>query len=240
MGLLDLPAFLWSWTDIQMAAMMPPTARIVAWGIVAAIVSLGLYWLLSPQSRMVRISQEERRIKTTLRDDTLEMAEGLAAARALLRLALTRLGLVLLPVLLAALPLLSLMSWLEANYAYNLPPLGQTAEVRVEPHVANGRWIATESAPPRVEVVDDRGSLMQSVQVQVPIPVIEKRSWWNALIGNPLGYLPDDSPIDRIDIALPASQYLTVGPVWARGWVAPFIATMLVGSMFLKFMFRIQ
>lgn len=240
MGLLDLPAFLWSWADAQMAAIMPATARIVAWGTIGAIVSLGLYWLLSPQRRMAHIADEERRIKGRLQGDNLDMADGLAAAKELLRLALTRLGLVVLPVLLAAVPLLSLMSWLDTHYAYELPRPGQVANVKVEPEVASGRWIPAETPPARVEVLDGQGLVLQSLPIPVPVPVIEKRTWWNVLIGNPLGYLPDDSPIDRINIELPANEYLSIGPDWARGWVAPFVTAMLVGSLILKFAFRIQ
>jgi hypothetical protein len=240
MGLLDLPADLWSWADVHMAALLPATVRIVTWGVVGAAISLGLYWLLSPQHRIARIAVDERRLKGALQDETIEMADGLAAAKALLRLALTRLGLVTLPVLVATLPLFSLMTWMEAHYAHDLPRPGQIAEVKVEPHVAQGRWISADTPPARVEVLDGRGSLLQSLPVPVPVPVIAKRTWWNTLIGNPLGYLPDNGPIDRIDIDLPANHYLSIGPDWIRGWVAPFIFSLLVGSLFLKFAFRIH
>jgi hypothetical protein len=240
MGLLDLPASLWSWTDVRMAALLPASVRLVAWGAAAAILSLGIYWLISPQKRIAQISADEQRLKATLRDETIEMADGLAAAKGLLRLALVRLGLVTMPVLIAALPLLSLMTWMEAHYAYSLPPSGQTADVRVEPPVAQGRWISGDDATPRVEVLDGHGSVLREVPVAIPVPVIEKRFWWNALIGNPLGYLPDDSPFDRINIGLPANEYFSIGPDWARGWVTPFILSLLVGSIFLKFAFRIH
>lgn len=239
MGLLDLPASLWSWADAQMA-LLPAIARIVAWGVLGAILSLGLYWFLSPQRRIARIADDEQRLKETLRDDSIEMADGLAAAKGLLRLAFARLGLVTVPVLLAAIPLLSLMTWMEAHYAYSLPQPGQVADVRVEPKIAEGRWVPANANPPRVEVLDGQGSILQSLPILAPVPVIEKRFWWNVLIGNPLGYLSDDSPIDRIDIGLPANQYLSVGPDWARGWLAPFILSLLAGSLLLKFAFRIH
>lgn len=240
MGLLDLPASLWSWTDAQMAALLPATARIVAWGAVAAVLSLGLYWILSPQRRIAGIAADERRLKATLQDDSTEMADGLTAAKGLLRLALTRLGLVTVPVLVAAVPLLSLMTWMEAHYAYSLPQQGHVADIHVEPEIAEGRWVpAAAAAPPRVDLLDGQGLILQSLSVSVPVPVIEKRFWWHALIGNPLGYLADDSPVDRIDISLPANEYLSIGPDWMRGWVPLFIFSLLVGSLFLKFAFRI-
>ena len=240
MGLLDLPASALSWADGHLSTVLPALWRIVLWGAIGAALSLGLYWLLSPQARIERIVDEERRLKTTLKDDTLDMADGLAASKDLLRLAFARIGLVLVPVLLATLPIISLMTWLDSHYAHTLPPPGQTASVKVEPEVGEGRWVNGDVPPPRIEVVNGDGSILQSLPMSVAVPIVEKWVWWNALIGNPLGYLPDDSPIERIVIGLPASEYLSFGPDWLRGWLAPFLISLLVFSLFFKIAFRIH
>jgi hypothetical protein len=78
--------------------------------------SLAVYWLASPQQRMASMAAEEKRLKAALQDENLEMSDGMAAAGALLRLAVQRLGLVLLPVLLAAVPVLVLMAWLGRGW----------------------------------------------------------------------------------------------------------------------------
>ena len=240
MGFLDLPAPALSWTDVHLAATVPDIGRLVLWGCLAAALSMGFYRLISPQRRLARLAAEERRLKDRLQDETAAMADGLAAAGRLLRLALLRLGLVLPPSVVAALPVLFLMAWLHTHYAYDLPAPDSAVEVRVEPDIAHARMIAEADEPPRVEVRDDQGVLLQSVQLDAPVPVIHKKAWWNALIGNPLGYLPDDAPIERVEIGLPERQYLPIGPDWARNWLAVFLATVLAGSLLLKVLFRIR
>jgi hypothetical protein len=64
--------------------------------------------------------------------------------------------------------------------------------------------------------------------------------WWNRLIGNPLGYLPDDGPVERIDIDLPPRHVLSVGPEWVRTWLMPFFGALLVTSLLIKIVFRIR
>ena len=240
MGLLDLPVSALAWVDVRLAAILPAAARIVLWGGIGAVTSMGLYWLVSPQRRIAHIAAEERRLKERLRDEDTAVADGLASAQELLRLALLRLGLVLLPVLVAALPVVCLAVLLETRYAHALPPPGHAATVKVEPDTAHGIWRVENGAPPRVDVLDDRGLVLQSLPISAPVPVVHKRLWWNALIGNPLGYLPAEGPVERIEIRLPERRYLSFGPDWIRGWEALFVATLLAGSLLLKFLFRIR
>lgn len=240
MGLFDLPSPILSLADAQLAVMLPPAARITIWGVLGTTLSMGIYWLLSPQEQLARMAQSESRLKLALRNDDLEMADGLASSAALLRLALKRIGLTLLPVLVAALPVICLAVWLQTHYAYDLPPPGQTIPVKVDPTSFQGRWIAAEDGPARVDVADDRGALVHSQPIPLAIPIIHKQAWWNTLISNPLGYLQSDSAIASIEIALPQRHYLPAGPDWLRGWEAPFVGTLLLGSIVLKFAFRIR
>lgn len=239
MGLLDLPAPALAWTDLQLArAAAPETARILLWAAAAAILSMLLYRVLSPQRRLAQLAAEERLLRSRLNDTPAEMAEGLASAGRLLRLALLRLGLVLLPALAAALPVICIMIWLNAHYAYEMPPDHAEVAVRVQPANAEGRLVAGD--PAQVEVRDRQGALLHSLPLGAAIPVVHKRLWWNALVGNPLGYLPDDSAIDRIEIGLAEKHYLAIGPDWMRGWEPLFIATLLAGSLAIKLLFRIR
>src|SRR3546814_5314754 len=81
MGLLDLPLSALSWIDAGLAAVLPAAIRIALWGGIGAMVSMGLYWLVSPQRRIAGIAAEERRLKDTLRDENTEATDGLASAR---------------------------------------------------------------------------------------------------------------------------------------------------------------
>ena len=55
MGLLDLPAPLFDWVDNRLLSMLPPLARIVLWAVVAAVASLAIYRLFSPQRRIAAL-----------------------------------------------------------------------------------------------------------------------------------------------------------------------------------------
>ncbi len=240
MGLLDLPSPALSLADAQLAIMLSPAARIVTWGLLGAALSTGIYWLLSPQEQLAGMAESERELKRALQRDDLEMADGLASARALLRLALKRIGLILLPVLVAALPVITLAVWLQTHYAHDLPPPARAVMVKVDPTPFEARWIPAEGGTARVEVADDQGAIVHSQPIPLPIPIIHKRAWWNTLIGNPLGYLQPDGAITSIEMGLPHKRYLSFGPEWLRGWETPFVGALLLGSIFLKYAFRIR
>jgi hypothetical protein len=236
MGLLDAPSPILSQVDALIG--LPALARIAIWGSIGAMLSMGLYALLSPQRRVARLVAEERRLKAALRRADTEMADGMQAARRLLSLALARIGLVLGPALVGAVPVVCLMVWLETHYARDLPE--PAPAVQVWPDSVHGRWVSDDGGVPRVELVDDRGEVLQTVSLHVPVAVVHKRAWWNGLIGNPLGYLAADGEVERVEIDLPARRYLAVGPGWLRGWEAPFLAALLAVSVGIKLVFRIR
>ena len=60
------------------------------------------------------------------------------------------------------------------------------------------------------------------------------------LIGNPAGYLPDDAPLERIEVDLPPKEYLALGPAWLRSWYAVFFAALLAASLAIKVAARIE
>ncbi|MDQ3796891.1 MAG: hypothetical protein M3294_04805, partial [Pseudomonadota bacterium] len=54
MGVLDIPAPLFAWLDELIGQLVPPGVRLVLWGVIGAAVSMGLYWLISPQEKIKR------------------------------------------------------------------------------------------------------------------------------------------------------------------------------------------
>lgn len=73
-----------------------------------------------------------------------------------------------------------------------------------------------------------------------PAPVVHKRQWWNALIGNPAGYLPPQGPAEAIYLDLPKKQMLAFGPDWMRGWEFLYFVLLVAGSLGLKHFWRIH
>jgi len=239
MGLLDFPAPLFAWIDRAAASVMPPALVLLVWAALGAAISMELYRLLSPEMRVARL-------KSDLRSAQLELArydgpfEGAwPLIRRMLRLAFTRVGTVLPASLGASLPLLVLIVWLDGAYARMFPPIGSDVAVMTIPSDLSGRLEANQM-PPRLVVTDNNGMTVADVPVQAPIPVLHKWRWWNALIGNPAGYLDPQVPIERVDVELPRQQVIQVGPDWARRWEAVFFPVLVILAFGLKIARRIE
>jgi hypothetical protein len=75
--------------------------------------------------------------------------------------------------------------------------------------------------------------------LSAPVTVLHKTQWWNVLVANPLGYLPPDSPLDRVEIDLPRRELLPFGPWWLRTWEFVFFTTLVAVSLVIKMLFRL-
>lgn len=240
MGLFDLPAPVLSWIDERLAAFLPPLARLLLWAAVGAFLSMELYRLASPQRRIGELRRALEHTRRKLADFDGEFEEAWPQIRRMLALALRRVGIVLPATVLASLPLLVFIVWMDTNYGGAFPPPGNPVTVQAAGDF-QARWIEDASgAPPRAEVIDPVGRPVAEVPVKAPVPVVEKRRWWNVLIGNPAGYIPDEAPVDRISIDLPRQQFLSIGPAWMRGWEVVFFASLFLFAFALKTVRRIE
>jgi hypothetical protein len=79
-----------------------------------------------------------------------------------------------------------------------------------------------------------------TVPLPVPVPTVHKRQWWNALFGNPAGYLPGNARVERVEIDLPPKQVLAFGPSWLRSWEFVYLTVLLVSSIVIKIAFKIK
>jgi hypothetical protein len=239
-GLLDLPAPLFAWLDGLLSGFLSPTLRLVTWGIIGAGLSMGAYWLLSPQKRIAEAKADALAARRALDAYDGEFAGAWPLISRLLNAAVRQLGLVTGPALLASLPVLALLVWLSTAYGYAFPSdseipvrtLPETGALRAQPVQAQ--------AGHEVVVLDGAGNVVQRIALSAPVPTIHKRQWWNALVGNPIGYLPDTSPLESIELALPQKEYLTVGPAWLRAWYVVFLGVLLAVSLAIKVAARIE
>lgn len=240
MGLLDLPAPLLGEIDLLLAALLPPVVRVVLWAALGALLSMELYRLLSPQGRIAALKLELRGAQQRVAGFDGELAEAWPLLRRMLGLALKRIALVLPATLAASLPLLVVVIWLDGSYGGAYPAPGRAVAVEVD-GAMEGRWIeGANGEPPRAAVLDAQGGTVAEVPIQAPVPVIEKRHWWNLLIGNPAGYLPDDLPVERLELDLPRQEIVGLGPAWLRGWEPAFFLALVVFAVALKAARRIQ
>jgi hypothetical protein len=235
MGLLDLPAPVFDFVDRSLLGALPPLLRLVLWAIAGAAISLALYRLLSPQRRIAQAKAAalDARRRLNAHDGDLETA--LPLMRQSMTAALRHVGLVFPAAIIASLPVLALLIWLDAAYGYQLPQDRQAPAVSVEPATYSGQWRSDGS----VEVRDQSGTEVARLALAEPITHIEKHQWWNVLIGNPAGYLPEKGPIDSITIALPERQYLPIGPDWLRSWVTVALTVLVIASLLIMRLARI-
>lgn len=247
MGVFDFPAPIFAWLDAQAAALIPPLGRLILWGIVAGGISMGLYRALSDQARIYRTKAEVARLRERLEAHDGDFASAASLIGSLLRTALKQVRLVAWPAALSSLPLLALVCWLSTAYGYAYPLAGTIPSVRTMPPELRVDWVAAarpEPQPshrptPRIRVSNESREIVADVALAVPVPIIHKWRWWNALIANPIGYLPNSAAVDWIEVDLPHRQYLDFGPQWLRGWEAPFFLSVVGISIMVKARWRI-
>jgi hypothetical protein len=51
--------------------------------------------------------------------------------------------------------------------------------------------------------------------------------------------LPEQGPLERVTIALPELQYLSVGPDWLRSWAAVALTALVIASLLIMRIARI-
>ncbi|MGK9165124.1 hypothetical protein KXR53_02445 [Inquilinus limosus] len=240
MGLFGLPSPLFAWVDKWLGAVLPPAPRLVLWAAFGAILSMELYRLLSPQRRITALKGELEDAKRRLSGHDGDLDDAWPLIGRMLSLALRRVGVVFPATIMASLPLLAVIIWIDSAYGRAFPRSGEPMSVEVgEPYV--GRWIGSVAAgPPRVQILNADGGVLADIAVNAPIPVLHKQHWWNLLVGNPAGYLDDASPVELVRLDFPRQEVLSLGPPWMRGWEFVFFLALIGFTLTFKHLRRIE
>lgn len=231
MGVLDLLSPLFSIVDETLAFVLPATIRLIVWAAVLAVGTMLLYKILSPQARIGVAKRRAKAARRTLNSFDGEFADAGPLIRDQFVTAFRHIGLVVPGTLVAVLPLLCFLVWADNHFDYHLPDNAQAPAITSQPANASNvdiRW-QTGNPPALTVASEDRSPTVY--KLTEPVPVVAKASGWNWVIGNPLGYLPDDGPIDVVHIALPEREFISVGPSWMRGWLGVFIPVMFIVSL---------
>lgn len=241
MGILDLPAPLLSQVDTWLGGYIPEPAALLFWAAVCALCSMEIYRLYSPQRRVARCREELQEAQQALDEFDGSPVEAWPRIRRMLGLALQRVLLVLPASLLASLPIIMVVVWLENSHGPRFPAADEPVSV-VAPGDFEALWLGPgpDRTPPRVEVRNRDRDVIAEVPVTAPAESIHKRQWWNALTGNPAGYLADELPFDHLAISLPRKEYLSLGPAWLRGWELLFFLPLFAFAVILKIVRRIE
>ena len=133
MGLFDLPAPTLSWLDQGVLGALPPLVRLVLWALIGAALSMGLYKSISPQRRIGELREAAIAARRRMAGYDGEFSGLGEVAIASLGGSLRHVGVVVLPAVIASLPVLCLLVWLSNTYGYALPDADAPLEVRIEP-----------------------------------------------------------------------------------------------------------
>lgn len=237
LGLFDLPAPLLQWVDDRLSGVLPAPVSIAMWAVAGGIICLELYRVLSPQERIGLIKTEAKEAQRRLAEYDGEFEGAWPLMKSMLGLSLKRVGIVIPATLLAAYPVIALLVWMSGAYGHVFPGNGETVAVTVAAPL-EGQWLA--GTPPVVRASRPDGSVVLEQPLKASVPVLHKRAWWNRLMENPAGYLPDDAPVDEVRIGLPKRQLLPFGPSWIRGWEGIFIPALFVSALAYKTARRID
>jgi len=253
MGFLDLPAPLLTWLDGFLAP-IAPVWRISLWAVLGSIATMALYWLCSAQEEIARIKSDAISARRELANyDGTDFNVIWPMSRDVLAHSGRHFLVVFWPAIIASLPMLFLIVWISNSYGYRLPQASVELHAQVLPESAEVRWspaaiakgdgsfdISWPPADGRLELLDQAGNQAVLLPLPAAVPVIHKKQWWNYIIANPAGYLADDVEIDELRLRFPKYHVLEFGPQWARSWETPFFVVLVICSLAIKVVFRID
>jgi hypothetical protein len=253
MGLFDLPAPLFQAVDGVLGMALPDTLRLILWGILAGWLTMVLYRRLSNQEKISALKKEQKAQQQQISNFDGDFEELLPLIRHTLGLGFRQLALAIGPALLASLPILFLVAWVAGQFGYHLPEPGEQVTVSTLPEqasisfqpattaeVAGTGWLLTWPGDGTTATLNSGANTLLALPLEAAVPVIHKKLWWNVLFANPLGYLPDELDLERVDIALRPQEFLPFGPDWLRGWMFLFFTIFLLSSVGFKLILKID
>lgn len=254
MGLLDLPAPLLDALDAMLAAIgVPSLVRVALAGLAAGVAGAWVYRRVSPQARLGTLRAELGAVQAELRSYDGPFSGLMPLIRRQFALSLRQLRITAGAAVLAGLPALLILPWLSNRYEVAFPPPGTPVRVCAEPAgialTTDDPALSTDAqgcldlpwpaAEDPIALVED-GRALIALPTPQPSRIVHERRWFNGLIGNPAGYLPDGARTRDLRLSLPSRELIAVGPGWLRGWEAAFFTAALLSSLWLHRRWRLH
>jgi hypothetical protein len=262
LGILDWPGIVFGLINDVLLLALPLPVTLVFWAFVSGWATMWVYWATSNQDKLAALKPQVKAVQDKLKTYDGEFSGLIPLIRENFRLSGRHIGLAIGPALIAGIPVLFVLVWGSNEFGAYFPEPGEPVNVEVssesvERDADNWRWIGTESRhlpsavdeplrwrlawpddTARLETAGGKAAL--ELPLESPAPIIHERQWWNLLIGNPAGYLPDDNPADTVRMGLPTHEILPIGPDWMRGWLFTYFVVLIAVSLGFKFYWKVH
>jgi len=261
-GLLDWPGVVFGLINQPLAAVLPDPVVLAVWALISSWLTMWVYRRFSNQEEMAALKPQVKAVQKKLSSYDGEFSGLMPLIRENFRLSGRHIMLALGPALLAGIPVLFVLVWVSNAFGVSMPSPDGQVEIRAiaaeQADPSNWQWHGTRAepltsdeagqawrvawpAPQRTAtLITERGEDVVEIPPTHPAPVVHKRRWWNALIGNPAGYLEPANPAEAVYLGLPKKQMLPFGPAWMRGWEFLYFVLLVIGSLGLKVVWRIH
>ncbi|MFN2333395.1 MAG: hypothetical protein ABR550_03085 [Wenzhouxiangellaceae bacterium] len=263
-GVLDWPGLVFGWINQGLVAVLPEPMALALWALFSAWMTMWVYRRFSNQEKLAALKPQVKAVQKKLSNYDGEFSGLKPLILENFKLSGRHILLALGPALLAGIPVLFVLVWVSNAFGVKMPEFGSPVQVTAvadEQAVAAERWqwrgiqaqafdapenggyqwtIAWPEAETPATLVTPGGDLVVQLPPPRPSPILHPRQWWNALIANPAGYLSEQNPASVIYLDLPKKQMLSFGPSWMRGWEFLYFVLLIIGSLSLKFVWRIH
>jgi hypothetical protein len=231
--------------------------RLSFWALISALVSSFVFKKLSNPKKISQLKTTLKTMQNQLNQHDGEFSELKELAIGTIKLSIKRMVMTFVPALLASLPMLFILTFLSNHYELQQPQLNDSIHLNIEWEQHNGQQLAqiqnntvinsdaseTVNWPALNNPIDLTNTANNTSIMTFPFTIstiIHKKQWWNSLIGNPAGYLMDDSDINSIGFDFKQQQIIKFGPPWARSWLFIYFFMTFAFSIVFLFLFKIK
>lgn len=233
---------------------IPGLVRICLWGAASGAGMLAIYSALSDQTAIGQLKRETRKLRRRMLDPKLEKSELLGLAGRNITVSLHLLVKTGVPAFLSALPVVVVVCWLSAYQSHRVNPDNSPVEVEILPTAqgvtlspnkvfvreAQNIGLITGEESFQVRFIHNGRLAYSGTPGRRPTNRVHKKLWWNALIGNEVGYIDSGSALEEIRFHFPRKIFLDGMPMWMSTWELPFFLCLGVVALGIKIVFGIK
>ena len=252
MGFFDLLNPIFSGIDNYALGWLPAWVRVSLWGILSGLLTMLVYAKVSNQEALSEGKVASKKALVAMRelDPEADFDVAMKTMRNAIAAPCRQAKNSLMPALVASIPLIFILVWLDSAYSISPPAAGNSIEATTKPYIALRETETIQKSGEQayalgwpnsgdIQLQGQAGEFSLSVPSSTPVQIIHKRQWWNALLGNPAGYLDDSAPIESIEFAHASRELINSGPGWIRSWLFYYFVFLMATAIAIKVRFKI-